>query len=157
MSSTLNGLPGNVALFGRGRVRSASPWFGTSPWFVPQARRDLATHFRTTGAASVVGPASPVVAPYDLRVTPQPSRGEVTFRFAWPTAARASLVVYGVDGRRLGVVSDAWRTAGPVEILWDGRLSGRPLPTGVYFARLTGPAGSAVTRVVRHHDAAPSR
>ena len=47
------------------------------------------------------------------------------------------LEIYGLDGRRVAVLVDGTRGPGRHEALWEGRDdTGRPVASGVYFARL---------------------
>ena len=42
------------------------------------------------------------------------------------------------------------RTGAPGRVTWDGRdATGRPVPTGIYFARLADEHGAAAARVIR--------
>jgi flagellar hook assembly protein FlgD len=53
-------------------------------------------------------------------------------------AGHVSLNVYGVDGRHIRSLADGVMAAGPHALTWDGRdEKGRPLPSGIYFARLS--------------------
>jgi hypothetical protein len=65
-------------------------------------------------------------------VAPNPSGGEVTFRFDLPVAATVRIAVYDIGGRLVGAVSEH-REAGRHALRWN---SGRARPAGVYVARL---------------------
>jgi len=72
----------------------------------------------------------------------------VTFEIGLPTAGHARLAVFDVAGRRVRVVSDRLLASGRTKVAWDGRdASGASVPSGVYFARLTGAFPSRVARV----------
>ena len=78
-------------------------------------------------------------------VSPNPSRGAV--QFTWAGATRPEWVdIYDVTGaRRWGAATEPGTSA----LAWPGTdSSGRRLPAGVYYARLTGKGTSATTRVV---------
>ena len=103
-------------------------------------------------SADVAG--GPVTPRFTLAVSPNPSGSTAGLRIA----AGA-----GIGGSRDGVVElyDAlgrcvWRNgidlrqAGGAELRWDGRdAQGRPLPRGVYQARVTAAGAQATARVVR--------
>ena len=58
------------------------------------------------------------------------------------------LVVYDIGGRRVRELMDGRSLRGPQVIGWDLRdVSGSPVPTGMYFARLTGIGRAKVVRV----------
>lgn len=78
------------------------------------------------------------------RAIPNPSTGPVLVRAA--TQATVTVSVYDVNGRRLAELSGP---SGAAE--WDGRdLAGRPVPSGVYFARVQAERSAAKTvRIVR--------
>lgn len=81
-----------------------------------------------------------------LGVDPNPSRGGV--QFSWPqTAAAGSLEIYDVQG---GLRWSRRIAAGERRHDWDGRdTQGRPVPPGVYLARMRAPSGTSSERVVR--------
>jgi len=105
---------------------------GTTP--VNLVRRIV--YLETPLAASVlaVGDPAPGAGPAALRIAPNPARGPV--RFTLPAGARAVAVnVYSVNGALVARVPVG--TGG--EALWDGRdRDARPLPSGVYLARVEG-------------------
>jgi hypothetical protein len=70
--------------------------------------------------------------------TPNPFNPVTEIRCELPVAGRVSLAVYDLGGRTVRRLLDEARAAGTFAVLWDGRDgSGRPLPSGVYFARLS--------------------
>ncbi len=72
----------------------------------------------------------------------------VTFEIGLSAAGHARLAVYDVAGRRVRVVADRALASGRTKVAWDGRdASGASVPSGVYFARLTGAFQSRVARV----------
>jgi hypothetical protein len=71
---------------------------------------------------------------------PNPFNPRTTIRFDLPEAASVRLVVYDVQGRRVRVLADGPRAAGPHEVLFEA--SG--LPSGWYLARLETPQGNLV-------------
>ena len=55
-----------------------------------------------------------------------------------PERARVRLDIHDVRGRRVARLLDSEREAGRLSVVWNGRDGdGRPLPSGVYFARLS--------------------
>ncbi len=97
----------------------------------------------------VVGvPATP---PGDLalRVWPNPGRA---VRIAWslPAAAQVRAAIYDLAGRLVADLGSREYAAGAHLLRWDGRgRDGRPAGAGVFFVRLTTPAGTQVSRIVR--------
>jgi flagellar hook assembly protein FlgD len=64
--------------------------------------------------------------------------------FTLPAAARVSLALYDVQGRRVRTLLDQDAAAGTFAAQWDGRDDrGVRMGRGVYFARLV--AGAQVT------------
>jgi len=92
------------------------------------------------GGASVDWPpGAPVSAPSLAAIAPNPLRAAGTVRFELPAAAPVRLEVYDARGRvlrreNLGVLPGGAHTAG---------LDLRDLPSGVYFVRISSPAGTA--------------
>jgi hypothetical protein len=88
---------------------------------------------RNDGLAEPVG-----LAPLRLSAYPNPFNPSTTLNFELPAALGVELSLYDVSGRRVrrllnGVPLDA----GAKEFGWDGLSdAGRPLPSGVYLARL---------------------
>jgi len=73
---------------------------------------------------------------------PNPARGGGQIPFAIPARARpdagVTLVLYGIDGRRVRTLLDGPVPPGRNRVHWDGRdHDGVPVPAGVYFYRLT--------------------
>ena len=69
--------------------------------------------------------------------SPNPFREETTIRFgAFVPGTDSKIIIYDVSGRRVRGL-DAGNAGGRVGATWDGRDdAGRPVPAGVYFARL---------------------
>jgi len=69
---------------------------------------------------------------------PTPFARSTALRFDLPQAGPASLVIYDLEGRRVAEPASGMLAAGAHRAVWDGRdASGRLLPNGFYFARLT--------------------
>lgn len=80
---------------------------------------------------------------------PNPSGGGSALRFALATATNARLDLYDVRGRLVRALFNESAAAGEHVLGWDGRdAAGRPVPAGVYYARLTARGESRVARLV---------
>ncbi len=78
---------------------------------------------------------------------PNPSRDFVDIGCSLPSESTMRLTVHDVTGRLLAVLVNGRRAAGEVTQRWKPTdRSGRPLPAGVYFARLAA-SGKAVSRL----------
>jgi hypothetical protein len=74
---------------------------------------------------------------------PNPFNPATTIRYELPEGAPVRLVVYDLQGREVARLTDGYRQPGYHETTWDGRAaSGRPLPSGIYIARLVTPVYS---------------
>jgi hypothetical protein len=70
-------------------------------------------------------------------VAPNPSRGDVTIRYALAADGRVSLTVHDLTGRMVRALAASSATRGTYSVTWNGRdASGRRLAEGVYFVRL---------------------
>ncbi len=73
-----------------------------------------------------------------------PSRGSVRFAFEMPRGGEAVVNVFDLAGRRVASIPDRATHAGRRSVEWDGRTAdGSLATTGVYFARLVTPYGTA--------------
>jgi hypothetical protein len=60
-----------------------------------------------------------------------------------------SLAIFDAAGRRIALVTRAYASAGTHTLAWDGRsASGRPVPTGLYFARVSTADGAGTSKLV---------
>ncbi len=124
---------------------TATLTFSTSDEPLPGAapQSDLVIDLAATVSSNtgVPGPL-PVVLAF-ARPRPNPLGDATTFGFDLPAAARVSLDVFDLDGRRLARVVAGEQPAGRHEVRWPAADdSGRRLDAGLYFARFT--AGSFV-------------
>jgi len=96
-----------------------------------------------TGAATDVESAPMGVGA--LRVHPNPASRTVVFRLEGPASTPREVTVYSVDGRRVQTLRvDAGGTS------WNAvAANGRPLASGVYFARVDGDSGPVTRFVIR--------
>lgn len=93
----------------------------------------------STGTATAVAEAGPVPGVRLLGNYPNPGRPGTRIRFELPGRRDVAVRVYDVSGRAVATLAEGPREAGLQEITWDGRdRSGRPLPSGIYFYRVTG-------------------
>jgi hypothetical protein len=66
-----------------------------------------------------------------------------------PEAAPGSIALYDVAGRHRATLADGSLPAGASTWRWDGTdLNGRPVPGGLYFARLSTPWGARTARIL---------
>jgi hypothetical protein len=71
-----------------------------------------------------------------LSVT-SPARGECVLALSGPVGAEVAAHIYSVAGRLVATVFEGWLPAGGETVVWDGfDQTGRPIASGVYFARL---------------------
>ena len=97
-------------------------------------------------AAPPAPPARLALAP----PSPNPSRGVTTLRWSLATAADGTLELRDVAGRRVRTLARGTFAAGEHAQTWDGRdATGRPVPPGLYFARLVAAGGQRSQRIVR--------
>ena len=90
---------------------------------------DLVTPVAESGGVTRVSFA----APY-----PNPVMGTCQFSYAVPERARVELQIYDVRGARIATVMREESTPGPHVVTWTGRdRQGRPVTSGLYFARLS--------------------
>jgi hypothetical protein len=88
-----------------------------------------------------------------LRAWPQPSRGACTLEFALDRGGPVALRVLDTAGRSVRTLLRSRRDAGRHAVAWDGRDdAGRPVPAGVYFARLSASGTEQRARLVRLGD-----
>lgn len=66
-----------------------------------------------------------------------PASGTLTFRFTLPEDGRFRLTIHDVRGGLVASLAGSTEAAGAQILGWDGRDGrGRPVPSGVYWARL---------------------
>lgn len=79
---------------------------------------------------------------------PSPARDGTLLRFGVSQPGRVVLTVHDVTGRRVASLLDGVRSAGSHSVRWSGADdAGRPVASGIYFARLRVPGGQRVTRI----------
>lgn len=81
--------------------------------------------------------------------SPNPFNPSTTLAVHLAARTRARLAVYDITGRLVRTLADRILPAGATRWTWNGTDdSGRPLASGVYFARLTAPAVSQTKKLV---------
>lgn len=69
---------------------------------------------------------------------PDPFTGGTSFRFTLPRSATVLVAIHDLRGRRVRTLVQGALPAGPHVAQWNGRDdSGRPLPGGAYYCRMT--------------------
>jgi hypothetical protein len=102
---------------------------------------------RAGAASEDAGPDPALPAPASVALYPNPASDGLTVACQLRAASVVDLDVYAADGRRTRHLTGAWWPAGLSQIRWDGRDDqGTRVASGVYFIRLSGPAGHAVAR-----------
>jgi hypothetical protein len=108
--------------------------------------RDALNREVALGGAVVV-PVVPTTTQLSAAM-PNPFRDATRFEYALARPGPVSLVLFGVDGRRIRTLVSGEREAGVYHAAWDGRDDdGRVVAAGTYFARLTA-RGKRITRTV---------
>jgi len=83
-----------------------------------------------------------------LHAWPNPAGGAVQLFFGVQGSSGVHLQVYDVAGRRVRELLNGRVDSGEHVLAWDGRDdTGRQMAAGVYFVRLSGPAGTTQARV----------
>jgi hypothetical protein len=107
--------------------------------FVLRVERDVTADH----AANASG--EPVPAAFALRgAAPNPFGGTATLRYEVPAAARVTIAVYDLLGRRVATLFDGASEAGYHAVSWDAR----GLASGVYVVRMHADTGFAQTQRV---------
>jgi PKD repeat protein len=96
------------------------------------------------------GPPVPLARPEAPTIRPNPFAAGATIRWTAPRVGAVRIVVYDAGGRLVRVLENGTRSAGPGEVVWDGRdARGRAVASGVYAVRIETPGGAATRNVVR--------
>ena len=68
---------------------------------------------------------------------PNPFNPETTIPFELARAGQVRVAVFDAAGRRVALLEDGHRAAGPHQVVWRGRDdAGRALPSGAYFVQM---------------------
>jgi subtilisin family serine protease len=93
--------------------------------------------------------SQPAPARAHITAAPNPVERATEIGFALPSGGAVRLILFDAAGRRVRTLLEGARPAGRHAIAWDGRRDdGRPLPAGVYFARLESPGALLTTKVI---------
>lgn len=122
------------------------------------------THLATLGLIPICNPVlfsgtltdcspsaadDPVTAMQLFENYPNPFNPTTTIRFELAAPGDAKLRVFDVIGRTVRLLLSENTTAGPHEVLWNGRDdAGRVVPSGVYYYELTTSQGQATRRML---------
>lgn len=88
-----------------------------------------------TSAGNLPTPAADVA----LKVHPNPFNPSTSIDVTLPRGGAMRASVHDLTGRRVRTLTEGWRDAGRLELVWDGRDDdGRALSSGVYLVRVTG-------------------
>ncbi|MFA6470819.1 MAG: heparinase II/III family protein [Candidatus Latescibacterota bacterium] len=80
---------------------------------------------------------------------PNPFNPSTTIKFSLPAPGKVNLIVYDIAGRKVRELILTQLPTGIHSAFWDGRdASGRPVSSGVYFARLTMGKYTAVRKML---------
>ncbi|MFH1680237.1 MAG: FG-GAP-like repeat-containing protein [Candidatus Eisenbacteria bacterium] len=80
---------------------------------------------------------------------PNPFNPATRIFFEAPEGGRVNVSVYDVSGRIVTVLADGFYPAGRHDVAWDGTdAAGEGVPSGVYFARMTGNGFEAVRKLL---------
>lgn len=83
-----------------------------------------------------------------VTLSSRPREGGAILRFGLRNEANVKLQVFDVAGRHVTTLLDGLQPAGDREIAWDGTTASGRVGSGMYFARITTPAGSARATVI---------
>jgi hypothetical protein len=114
-------------------------------WYNPSSSWVCMRTWPTSAAPETI-PAAMTASP---KTIPNPSAG--TSRVAFQTAAVGpdSVRLFDATGRLVRQLYDGPLPAGEFSLTWDGREDGgNPAPGGIYFAKVTTPAGESTTKLV---------
>ncbi|MCA9728868.1 MAG: DUF362 domain-containing protein, partial [Candidatus Eisenbacteria bacterium] len=102
----------------------------------------------TTDAPEAPGPTE---TPLHTRVQPNPMTDAATIVYSLARPSTVTLTIYDVNGRSVRTWSEPNRSAGPHDVVWDGRSdAGDPVAAGIYsYVLRAGDAKSSGKIVVR--------
>ena len=101
-------------------------------------------NFTVTQQGVMVDPANRL----DLSARPNPSSSISSISFTLAGSSMTSVIIYDLFGRVVSVLSDAEMSAGPHELIWDGKDdNGEPVSTGLYLCRVRTPDATETTGI----------
>ena len=147
-------IPGQPApdLWGDGFIGAADAQLGPDGalWLCSLGLNGVALprgiHRVRADTTSVAAPWTPGGAGPAVRAEPNPARAgdAITLRWEARSGEPARVRIHDASGRLVRALDDPSRSRGGRALFWDGRDdAGRPVAAGLYFARVTGPAGPA--------------
>lgn len=78
---------------------------------------------------------------------PNPFNSETSIQYKVPEAGYLELVVYNTLGQHICTLEDAHKQPGIYKVVWNGRNNaGEPVPSGIYFYRLSISGGTNLIR-----------
>lgn len=89
------------------------------------------------GAGTGVGDGAAVGPPGIEALVPNPSLGHTLVRYRVSKAERVAFDLIDVSGRRVASMGELDATPGEGSLAWDARSTGRRVPPGLYFVRMT--------------------
>ena len=144
----VSGLAADTAEHWRLRLETGDPFFPRTPWLSLSANAITMTDFRTRGEGTAAG-ETPAARTLALAGYPNPFNPATTLSYRLPAAGAVQLSIHDAAGRRLRELVATTQEAGPHSVLWNGcDGEGRPLPSGVYFARLRVAGADASCKLV---------
>jgi hypothetical protein len=142
------------------RKRSDRPtmyasYFGTDGRSLQQDDRDALNcaydRYPPGASSQTVGIEEPSASRGDrpgVRLVTRSRPGGALLRYGLEAAGHVKLDVYDVAGRRLTTLIDDVRAAGEHEVAWTGAAGPGRVGSGVYFARISTPNGTAGATVI---------
>lgn len=109
---------------------------GVRPGETVEYNLDVVGNGELLTASAPVRVHMPALALAVTSISPNPFRGSARIAFDIPAADRVTVEIFDVRGRRVRTLANQFMTAGSHEILWGTHGDG-PLPSGVYFLRLS--------------------
>lgn len=80
---------------------------------------------------------------------PNPFNVSTTLRYDLPKVTQVSLTIYDILGREVSRLVNGEDQSGSHSVAWNGRHSdGRPIPSGIYIARLVTPGYTQSTKMI---------
>jgi len=109
-----------------------------------------AIYLLTPPGTTAVGAENPSAGVAILGIEPNPTQSGTNVFFRLGDASRATVEIRDVAGRMVETVFAGWRAAGRQQVSWNGLdAAGRSAAPGLYFCRVTSPAGCATAKFVR--------
>ena len=94
-----------------------------------------------------VGVGDPYVAGLEMKLSPNPSTGNVRIRLAIPRESQVRVAVFDLQGRRVATLLDRRLPAGPHDLAWSSSTEVARRTRGIYFVRVE-MDGAAIQRRV---------